>query len=55
MMLSLIRPPHVIRASPVQTVWDLNEVSQALKAYAMMASSASDGAVRVLPDENTDA
>ena len=31
------------------------EVSQALKAYAMMASSASDGAIRVLPDENTDA
>ena len=30
------------------------EVSQALKAYAMMASSASDGAVRVLPDENAD-
>ena len=31
------------------------EVSLALKAYAMMASSASDGAIRVLPDENTDA
>ena len=31
------------------------EVSQALKAYAMMASSASDGDVRVLPEEDTDA
>ena len=26
-------------------------VSQALQAYALMASSASDGAVRVVPEE----
>jgi len=31
------------------------KVSQALRAYAMMASSASDGAVRVLPGEDVDA
>ncbi|MCK5905049.1 MAG: dihydroxy-acid dehydratase, partial [Gammaproteobacteria bacterium] len=31
------------------------KVSQALRAYAMMASSASDGAVRVLPGEVADA
>ena len=31
------------------------KVSQALRAYAMMASSASDGAVRVLPGEDADA
>ena len=26
-------------------------VSQALKAYALMAASASDGAVRIVPEE----
>jgi len=30
------------------------EISQALQAYALMASSASEGAVRVLPSEHDD-